>query len=190
MRYRARYVKFWMKIGLALAAVWAIAGGAILLARAHRPTPQSVAAYFSEDLGPASDAARKKRIEKAAIMLNQLTFEERQQLRRDRTQDQFFKSLTPEEQGRFLDATLPTGFRQMMENFNRMDPAKRKQFVDRALSQMKAREGNAPQRPIDDANVQKIVNQGMRSFYNDASAEVKLDMAPLIEEMQKTNFGR
>ncbi len=66
-------------------------------------------------------------------MLNGLTFEERQQMDRSGVTRNFFRELTPDEQGAFLDATLPTGFKQMMESFNRMDPAKRKAFVERAV---------------------------------------------------------
>ena len=184
-------MNFWIKLAAAVVAVWLVAAGVVLLARAQKATPEKVAAYFHEDMSGESSAERARHIARAASMLNELTFEERQQLRGDREQEKFFRQLTPDEQGKFLDATLPTGFRQMMENFNRMDPVKRKQFVDRALAQMKAHEGDAPPpRHLDDKNVQKIVSQGLHSFYNDSSADVKLDLAPLIEEMQKSNFGR
>jgi hypothetical protein len=35
-----------------------------------------------------------------------------------------------------------------------------------------------------DANGEKIIDQGFRSFYSDASAETKMDVAPLIEQLQ------
>lgn len=183
-------MKFWLKIALVIAAVWVGAALVIAWAHAQRPTPAKVAAFFHEELDGRPPAERGRRIDKAAAMLNELTFEERQELRGNREQEQFFKKLTAEEQGRFLDATLPTGFRQMMENFNRMEPGRRQQFVERALTEMKKREGEGPPRHLDEANVQKIVGQGLRSFYNDSSADVKLDLAPLIEQMQKNNFGR
>jgi hypothetical protein len=40
-----------------------------------------------------------------------------------------------------------------------------------------------------DANGQKIIDQGFRSFYSEASAETKMDMSPLIEQMQKNMQG-
>lgn len=183
-------MKFWSKIALALVAVWAVAGGMIYLAQAAKPTPEKVAACLREDLAGKSAAERAKRIDRAADMLNRLSFEDRQKLRGDRAQERFFRALTPEEQGRFLDATLPSGFKQIMENFNKMEPAKRKQFVERAVAEMKKHEGEEAPRPVDEALQQKIVNQGLRSFYNDANADVKLDLAPLIEELGHTNFGR
>ncbi len=183
-------MKFWTKIIVALVAIWGLAAGAIYLAHAAKPTPEKVTAYLGENLTGKSANERDKRIDQAAAMLNALTLEDRRQLRGNGATQQFFRSLTPEEQGRFLDATLPTGFKQMMANFNRMDPVKRKQFVDRAVTEMKKHEGEETPPRLDDANQKKIVNQGLRSFYNDASADVKLDMAPLIEEMQKANFAR
>ena len=183
-------IEFWFKLAAALAVIWLVAALAIHFARAAQPTPDSVAAYLRVSMGDRGLEERARRIARAADLLNRLSFEQRQQLRGQHAQDEFFRQLTPDEQGRFLDATLPTGFKQMMENFNKMDPAKRKQFVERALTEMKKREGQESPRGLDDANAQKIVNQGLRSFYNDASADVKLDLAPLIEQMQKSNFSR
>ena len=177
---------YWLKIGLVVLAIWAIAAGAIFYARSRKPTAESVTAYINaNDLSSKTDADRRKVIDSVADMLNHLTLDERQDLRHEHVTDRFFRSLTPDEQSSFLDATLPTGFKQMMEAFNKMDPAKRKEFVDRALVEMRSREGDQPPRDIDDKNVQKIVDQGLRSFYSDANADVKLDLAPLIEQMQK-----
>jgi hypothetical protein len=42
-----------------------------------------------------------------------------------------------------------------------------------------------------DENMQKIVDQGLKSFYSEASAETKMDLAPVIEQMQRNlqNFS-
>ena len=106
-------------------------------------------------------------------------------MRMGRRLDGFFRSLTPEEQGRFLDLTLPTGFKQMMEAFNKMDPEKRKRFVKKALEDMERDAERGEQPPVDDEVMQKMVEQGLRSYYSDATADVKMDLAPLIEQMQK-----
>ena len=98
--------------------------------------------------------------------------------------DAFFRDLTPDEQVRFLDRTLPTGFKQMMEAFNKMTPEKRKRFVEKTIAEMRTESGDGQPPGIDDKNVEKIIDQGLKSFYSEASAEVKLDFAPLIEEMQ------
>jgi hypothetical protein len=182
-------MNYWLKIGLVLCAIWAIAAGAIYLARSAKPTAQSIAAYVhANDINSKSGADRKKMIDRVTSMLNQVNLDERQELRRERVTDDFFRSLTPDEQAAFLDATLPTGFKQMMESFNKMDPTKRKEVVDRALLEMKKHQGEQP-KDVDQKNVQKIVDQGLRSFYSDANADVKLDLAPLIEQMQQNLQG-
>ena len=181
----------WLKISLALLVIWAVAGGLIYWARAEKPTPQSIAAYLrSADITSRTGADRDKVIHRVEDMLNGISYEDRQELRREGLTNRFFGSLTPDEQGQFLDATLPTGFKQMMDSFNKMDHARRKQIVDNALARMRQDEGERPRPNLNDKNTQRIVDQGLRSFYSDADADVKLDLAPLIEQMQRNVQGR
>jgi prepilin-type N-terminal cleavage/methylation domain-containing protein/prepilin-type processing-associated H-X9-DG protein len=154
--------------------------------RARRgPTPERLIAYVqSHPLEGQSADERSKRLEKVADQVNGLSYEQRRHVRAGRQLESFFRSLTSAEQTRFLDRTLPTGFKQMMEAFNKMTPAKRKEFVERTLADMRKQEdGDAP--PPDDENVEKIINEGLKSFYTEASAEVKMDFAPLIEQDAK-----
>jgi hypothetical protein len=179
-------MNFWMKITLALVAIWALAGGAIYWARHSKPTAQSMTAYIqNENIGSKSGAQRQRVISRVEDMLNRVSYDDRQQLQRSGATRNFLRSLTPEEQGAFLDATLPAGFKQMMESFNKMDPAKRKQFVERAVNDMKKHEGEQPPPNVNNQMTQRMIDQGLRSFYSDASADTKLDLAPLIEQMQK-----
>lgn len=172
----------WTKIGLALVAIWALAAFVIYWARASQPTAESITAYLNRaDL--ASD--RPRVISRVESMLNDVPFEDRQRLDRSGATRKFFLSLNPSEQAAFLDATLPSGFKQLMDSFNKMDPAQRKRIVEGALTEMKKHEGEAPPRAIeDDKLAQRVIDQGLRSFYTDANADVKLDLAPLIEQMQ------
>jgi hypothetical protein len=70
-----------------------------------------------------------------------------------------------------------------------MDPAQRKRFVERSLKDMREREGDQPPDAELDANARKIIDQGFKSFYSEASAETKMDVAPLIEQLQKNLQG-
>lgn len=183
----------WIKLVGLLLVVWAMVGGVIYWARAAKPTPESVMAYLATHPVGENDSAteRGKVVEKVAAQLNQLGYEERREVRMSRKLDGFFKTLTRPEQDRFLDLTLPTGYKQMMEALNKMEPEKRKRFVSKALEDLKKREGEEPpeNQPGLDAVGQKIINEGFRSFYSDASAEVKMDVAPLIEQLQKNIQG-
>jgi len=182
----------WLKFLIVLVAIWAVIAGVILWARSVKPTPESVMRYV--DAHPAAGASpsdRANALEKIAAELNQLTYEERREVRMSRKLDAYFRALPRDDQNRFLDLTLPTGFKQMMDALNKMTPEKRKQFVNKALEDMKKHEGDEV--PEDkrqlDANGQKIIDQGFRSFYSDASAATKMDVAPLIEQLQRNMQG-
>jgi hypothetical protein len=72
-----------------------------------------------------------------------------------------------------------------MESFNKMDPVKRKQIVNDALERMKDNPGPGGAPSGKDAVIaQHVIDQGLKSFYRDANADVKLDLAPLVEQMQ------
>ena len=175
----------WLKAALVLVAIWAVAGGAIFWARSVKVTPESLSRYMeTHSIEGKAGRARSKIIEDVAEQMNALGYEERREIRVGRKLDGFFKELTPPEQSRFLDLTLPTGFKQMMESLNKMEPAQRKRFVERSLKDMQRDGENPPDRELD-ANARKIIDQGFKSFYSEANADVKMDVAPLIEQLQK-----
>lgn len=181
----------WLKTLLALAAVWLLAFGAIRWLHASKPTVASITDYINRThLAAQSPRDRARTLQLAADQLNELSLEDRQRLQRSGVTRQFFTTLTPDEQGRFLDATLPTDFKQLMEAFNKMEPAKRKEFVNHALDEMKKHEGDAPPPSQGDDQLRdRVVDQGLKSFYKDANSDVKLDLAPLIEQMQHNLQG-
>jgi hypothetical protein len=178
-------MKLWLKTGALVAGVWLIAAIVIHFANASHPTAATVTAYVqSLDLDTLQGAERARAIERMEKMVNHITFEDRQQLDRERISRDFLHKLTPAEQDAYLDATLPTGFQQLMDSFNKMDPVKRKQIVSQALERMKEHQGQGPPPGADSNIAQHVVDQGLKSFYRDANADVKLDLAPLVEQMQ------
>ena len=184
----------WIKAVLLLLAVWLVAGGAIWWSKAHKPTPESLAAYVEKlDVSGKSATERTKEMEKIAKQLNTLTYEQRREVRLSRKLDRFFRQLNPGEQSRFLDLTLPEGMKQMMDALNKMTPENRRRFVNRALKDLQEQEGLAPEgsreRFEQDKHAQRIVEQGLKSFYSEASAATKMDLAPLIEQFQHNLQG-
>ena len=176
----------WLKTALALVAFWALAFGAIHVLRASKPTAASITDHITHtNLAALSPRDRARTLQRAVDELNELSFDERQHLRRSDVTRRFFDQLTPAEQSAFLDATLPADFKQLMEVFNKMEPAKRKEFVDHALADMKKHEGEPLPAGKDDQLRAQVIDQGLKSFYKDADADVKLDLAPLIEQMQR-----
>lgn len=180
-------MNIWIKTALALAVVWAVALGGIHWLSASKPTVGSVTNFLAHaDLAVKSPSDRARVVARAGDQLNDVSFEDRQQLQRSGVTRRFFLSLTPAEQMAFLDATLPAGFKQLMEAFNKMEPAKRKQFVTHAVEEMRKHEGEEhPQGDQDEKIGVRVVDQGLKAFYSDADADTKLDLAPLIEQMQR-----
>lgn len=168
-----------------LVAVWLLAGGVILYTRMARPTPEALSAYIDqhpiENLAPAQ---REQVIQKVADQLNRLNFDQRQELRKLRADRKLFEQMTPEERARFMDLTMPEGFRQLMLALNKMDPEKRKKMVQRALDDIDKDTPEIGER-INREAAQKMISQGMSSFYEEASADVKLEFAPVIERLQR-----
>ena len=178
----------WIKTVLGLAAVWAVGYGIIYSLHASKPTAESVSAYLARtDVAQEQGRERERTIAKVEDQLNDVTFDDRQKLQRSGSLKHFFLSLTTPEQEAFLDATLPADFKQIMDAFNKMDPDKRRQFVAHAVEDMQKRgtDGNEPPPGVDPKINEHFINQGMRSFYKDASPDTKLDLAPLIEQMQR-----
>jgi len=177
---------------LALLFVWAVAYGLMRWAATARPTPEKVMAFAqSNDLAGIEDATERKRvISELATMLNGLEPSEVRTLEEKAGDDPrrtFIGEMSPEEQLYFLEMRIGRAFQQMMQSFNEMDREERKRLVERSLKQMREeRGGPARLEEADPEVVEKITEAGLKSFYEDANAETKLDLAPLLEEMQRS----
>ena len=181
---------------IVLAAIWVVAIAGYKIAEHAKVTPEKVRAYTeSLDFSRLSAAERAAAIQKLAAMLNALTLEERRKLRLERMG--WFEKMTEAEKGEFLEATLPTGFKQMLTAFEDLPPDKRQRVVDQAVKQLKdannqlAAAGQSP--PPDSGSAalspelqEKVTKIGLQSFYSQSSAQTKAEMAPLLEEMQRT----
>ncbi|HXI71073.1 MAG TPA: hypothetical protein VNN22_12025 [Verrucomicrobiae bacterium] len=177
-----------------LVVIWVVAIAGYRIAQNAKVTPEKVRAYAeSVDLSHLSSAERAAAIRKLAAMLNALSLEERRKLRLERLA--WFEKMTEEEKSEFLEATLPTGFKQMLAAFEEMPADKRQQIVSQAVKQMKeAREKTAAGQGPAGTNgpelspelQEKVTKIGLKSFYSQSSAQTKAEMAPLLEEMQRT----
>jgi len=172
---------------VALVAIWGIAALIVSWARSAAPTPVSVVELVeSYPMADAVGADRDRHLRGVAVQLNRLNFEQRRELRNAPAFQNFTDSMNPEEMAVFLDLTLPEGFRQLMVALNAMTPERRKQIVERALADLEENGMRDAPRAEDDANARKIINEGLSSFYEDANVEVKLDFAPVIEQIQRS----
>ena len=181
----------------AVVVIWIIAMTGYFIARNSKPTAEKVRAYAeSVDLKKLSGAERARAIRKLADKLNALSIEERQRARMDEVAKDWFEQMTEEEKAAFIEATMPTGFKQMLTAFEELPEEKRRRTIDDTLRRLKdtrarilAGEGvpeqtnGAPQiSPELQAKIQTI---GLKAFYSQSSAQTKAELAPVLEELQR-----
>ena len=179
-------------------AVWLLAWGGYTLAKHSKMTAEKVRAYLQKvDLRQLSGEARAQALRKLADQLNALSPEERRNARLDREWNRWFKEMTDQEKSEFLDATVPSGFKQMLTAFEELPADKRKRAVDDALKRLKEAsddptireqwqaDGLAPPPQLSEELQMKVTAIGLKSFYTQSSAQAKAELAPLLEELQR-----
>ena len=184
--------------GLAVLAIWGMAMTGYRIARNTRVTAEKVSAYVqATDLGKLTGEARAQALKRLADMLNALSAEERRRVRLERTTSGWFEQMTEAEKGAFIEATMPTGFKQMLTAFEQLPEDKRRKTVDDAMRRLResrdqpqTRGGggpagtNAP--PVLSEDLQaKVRTIGLKTFYSQSSAQTKAELAPVLEELQR-----
>jgi hypothetical protein len=185
--YEGRMRPYWIKIALLLALVWGVIGGAIWIVRKNRATPERIAEFVGANtLEGKAPADRARLIEEVAKRVNSLEYEQRREMDKQRKLEKFWFALTAEEKGRYLDRVLPSGFKQMMESFNKMEPGKRRKMVQKAVDDLREHGGDRERRDVNDPAFRKIIDQGLKSFYSDATIDAKMDALPFLEALEQT----
>jgi len=174
---------------MSLAAVWVVAGVVIGLVRTQRMTAGRTIEYVTmHPLNGLADAERQPIIAEVADRVNRLSFDERQRLRHRHELRPWLEQLTDAEQQQYIERTLPKGVKHTLTSFNGMTRAKRKQIVNRALIDMERLRGEVENTDaillLSDEAVKRVIEEGLNSFYNDASDETRLDLQPLVEQIQ------
>src|SRR3954462_3200138 len=129
---------------IAMLAIWAIAIAGFTIARHSKVTAEKVRAYVeSTDLSRLKGEARAKALRKLADLLNRLSIEERQQARMERLATAWFNEMTEDEKAQFIEATMPTGFKQMLTAFEQLPEDKRRRAVEDTFRRLKEDETRA-----------------------------------------------
>ncbi len=180
---------------LAVVAIWAVTVIGYTVAKHSRVTAEKVKAYAdSVDLSKLSGEARAQALRKLADMLNALPFEERQKARLERASWRWLEQMTEDEKGSFIEATMPTGFKQMLNAFEQLPEEKRTRAINDAVRHLKEAQarvedagpdgtnGPPPLSPELQARIRTI---GLKAFYSQSSAQTKAELAPVLEELQR-----
>jgi hypothetical protein len=140
----------------------------------------------------AEAARRDKELRKIAALVNRLDFQEREKNRANRSGEKFFRKLTPDEKGLFIDLTIKESMGRFMESLDAMKPEQRKKFVEQGLKEITSGQTGEEMARTDEMDpelLDKISEEGMKAFFEKSSADTKLDLAPLMEAMNETMQG-
>ena len=184
---------------VAVCGIWLVALAGYRIARNAKMTAEKVKAYAETvDSSKLSGSARAKAIRELEDMLNALSLEERRKARLERQAWSWFDRMTEEEKAAFLEATMPTGFKQMLTSFEQLPEEKRRRAIDDAMRRLKEQRGqmgaglgggnpggtNAP--PVLSPELQAQMRTfGLKTFYSQSSAQTKAELAPVLEELQR-----
>lgn len=194
----------------AIVGIWLLAMAGHWYFEGLKMTADKVRAYMeSVDFAHLTGEARARALRDLEDKLNALSYEERQRLRMQHMVDAWFKEMTEQEKMQFVEATLPTGMKQMLTAFEQLPEDKRRRLVDNTLNNLRNAKDNAsgsrkqygtnaPPNGLNGTNningtnsvvispelEAKIRSIGLDTFYSQSSAETKAEMAPVLEELQ------
>jgi hypothetical protein len=184
---------------LAVCGIWLVALAGYRIARNAKMTAEKVKAYAgSVDISKLSGAARAKAIQELEDKINALSLEERRKARLDREAASWFDRMTEDEKAGFIEATMPTGFKQMLTSFEQLPEEKRRKAIDDALRHLKeardqmagspggGNQNGANAQPVLSPELQaKVRTIGLTTLYSQSSAQTKAELAPVLEELQR-----
>ncbi len=197
----ARQRRFLVCAVAAIVGIWVLAMAGHRYLESLKMTAEKVRAYMeSVDFASLSGEARANAIKELEDQLNALPYEERQRLRLQHLVDTWFNKMTEEEKAQFVEATMPTGFKQMINAFEQLPDDKRRRLIDNTLNNLR-NANNRPMRSLQNSTnapaggtnapiispelEARIRNIGLKTFYSQSTAETKAEMAPVLEELQR-----
>jgi hypothetical protein len=198
----------WMLLATSfIMAILLVAWVGYALAENSRVTADKVTQYANAtELTGLSGSARAEALRRLEDMINRLPVEERRKWRHDGAWKKWLDEMTEVEKGQFIEATMPSGFRQWLNSFDGLPAGQRKEFIDeltehlrethqlmtdREPGQVTGMYGtNSP--PLLSAELEKRARTiGIKTFYTESSAETKAELAPFLEELQReTQSGK
>lgn len=186
--------------GVVIIGLWIIALTGYTIAKNRQVTVERVRAYVeSVNLAALSGSERAAAIKRLEEMLNALSPEERQKARLERLSIAWLKLMTEEEKTQFIEATMPTGFKQMLTAFEQLPEDKRRKTIDDSLKRLRDEQRRIQAASSDDGPADtngppvisedlqaKIRTIGLKTFYSESSAQTKAELAPVLEELQRS----
>ena len=186
-----------IKAAIILVSIWIVVWGIRSWAGSRRTTMASVEkavqkANFDDwsDPNASHDSAeaerRERELRNIAGMVNHLDYRERQKSREQRQGERFYDKLDAREKEIFFNLTIRDTMETFMTAIDTMTADQRKRFVEQALKDLengRSKEDIERTRAMGNDMLEKASGEGLRAYYSKASAQTKLDLAPLMEAM-------
>lgn len=186
--------RFWFQVVAFLALVWAGVAVVMWVTEDSVFSPEKTLDLMAnapwladEDL---ADAPRKAYLDKVTSTVIKLDFNQRSTMREDglETMDRFFKSLTDEEKGEYVNRTVEENFKAVMKGLEKMPVEERRRIIGGIQREMKKKAAKNPEMQMildqDVASFEKSFTKDMGLFFKEAPLSMKLEMAPMFEAMQ------
>ncbi|WP_397382872.1 hypothetical protein [Prosthecobacter sp.] len=186
--------RFWFQVAAFLALVWAGVGVVMWVTEDSVFSSEKTLALMAnapwladEDL---ADTPRKAYLDKVINSVLKLDFNQRSEMREDglETMDLFFKSLTDEEKGQYVNRTVEENFKAVMKGLEKLPVEDRRRIIGGIQREMKKKASKNPEMQMmldqDAASFEKSFTKDMGLFFKEAPLSMKLEMAPMLEAMQ------
>ncbi len=181
--------RFALQAALALALVWSAVAATTAAMNARIPTAEKLLVRVADEL--LSEGTRREVVERVAAEYARLPFLEKRALRAPEAGGRFegfLARLSGEEKSLFVERALPRGFRELLDGFGKMDERDRQRNLERSRRELLENIGDSPAKMMIEAAgpalLQQIAEKGLGPFFDALPPDVKLQMLPMIEQMQ------
>jgi len=186
--------RFWFQVVAFLALVWVGVGVVMWVTEDSVFSSEKTLALMAnapwladEDL---AEGPLKAYLDKVINTVLKLDFNQRSSMREDglETMDRFFKSLTDEEKGEYVNRTVEENFKAVMKGLEKLPVEDRRRIIGGIQREMKKKSAKNPEMQMmldqDAASFEKSFSKDMGLFFKEAPLSMKLEMAPMLEAMQ------
>ena len=189
---------------IVLGLIWAIVWGVMAWSGSQKATPQKVVEligdgtfedWSDEDPSGFPETRKKERLkslDELGEVINRLDLRQFEQVEESGDVTSLSLLLSAEEKMYFADLVVFKRTEAFMNALDKMEPDERKETIDRAVKaltrgdNMEALDKLMTQNP---EVIDEIANKGMRAFYQEASAETKMELSPFLNAVGKVVQG-
>ena len=181
---------------IVLGLIWAAVWGMTSWSGARKATPEKVSGMIGqaefedwsvEEMTSSSDFRREQRIDsidEIAETLNRLDLRQRKQLDEQGKVIEMFFRFSKEEKLHFVDLIFNENMERLMKSFDEMPSDERQKMVERSVQDMtdgKGAEALARLKEEDPEILNVVISEGFSSYYQGASADIKMSLLPFMD---------